>query len=381
MRFSVVSKYNPIPDNKNGGFYLNSTHSEVHSFNKSLQKKSNSYRQKFLIATSWLVIWCIIQTLVYHRVGIDWSMAWLESIITTLVLAVAGIIIANTFKFYSPVSKNYGLMAGYIIILSMITGRVLIFFFSHLHANDTLYTENSMKFMPLRGMFYFLMVILMTAYFWIQKKMKEDGSTKQRQEEAATLMREAELAKLRQQLQPHFLFNSLNSISALAGSRPEEARKMIQQLSDFLRGTLRKDDQQLVTLEDEIKHLSIYLDIEKVRFGHRLNTDITLDSDSLDKMLPSLLLQPLVENAVKFGLYDTTEAVVIQIKSVVASGQLIIEISNPFDPQTARPTSGTGFGLSSVQRRLYLLYARNDLLEISQHETVFTTKIKIPQQA
>jgi two-component system LytT family sensor kinase len=85
--------------------------------------------------------------------------------------------------------------------------------------------------------------------------------------------------KLRQQLQPHFLFNSLNSISALAGSQPEKARHMIQQLSDFLRGTLKRDEQQSVTLEEELHHLQLYLDIEKVRFGSRLQTDIQVEEE------------------------------------------------------------------------------------------------------
>ncbi len=86
--------------------------------------------------------------------------------------------------------------------------------------------------------------------------------------------REAELYKLRQQLQPHLLFNSLNSISALITIQPAQARKMIQQLSDFLRGTLKKEENQWISLEDELQHLQLYLDIEKVRFGHRLNTAI-----------------------------------------------------------------------------------------------------------
>ena len=193
------------------------------------------------------------------------------------------------------------------------------------------------------------------------------------------MAREAELTNLRQQLQPHFLFNSLNSISALAGTRPEEARKMIQQLSDFLRGTVKKDDASLVTLAEELQHLELYLDIEKVRFGHRLSTAIQKSEESLSMKLPSLLLQPIVENAIKFGLYDTMGEIGITISSWVENKMLCIEVKNPFDPATSLPRRGTGFGLSSVQRRLYLLYLRNDLLSTAQHENLFTTTIKIPQ--
>ena len=120
------------------------------------------------------------------------------------------------------------------------------------------------------------------------------------------MAKESELFKLRQQLQPHFLFNSLNSINALIGNRPDEARKMVQQLSDFLRGTIKKEETQWVTLQEEMQYLQLYLDIEKVRFGNRLSTAIEIGEDVSEMTLPALILQPIVENAIKFGLYDTT---------------------------------------------------------------------------
>jgi len=193
------------------------------------------------------------------------------------------------------------------------------------------------------------------------------------------LAREAELRALRAQVHPHFLFNSLNSISALAGSRPEQARKMIHQLSEFLRGTLRKEEHQWVTLADELQHLGLYLEIEKVRFGHRLDTQITSDVETGSLKLPPMLLQPLVENAIKFGLYDTTEDITVKITATKEKEYLSIEVQNPFDPETAAPRQGTGFGLSSVQRRLYLLFARNDLLTTQTAGNVFITTVKIPQ--
>jgi LytS/YehU family sensor histidine kinase len=187
------------------------------------------------------------------------------------------------------------------------------------------------------------------------------------------------LYKLRQQLQPHFLFNSLNSISALITIQPAQARKMIQQLSDFLRGTLKREDNQWISLEDELQHLQLYLDIEKVRFGHRLNTTMIKEETTGKLQLPSMLLQPLVENAIKFGLYDTTEPVTISVVAAQENNYLVITIQNPFDPETSSPKQGTGFGLSSVQRRLYLLFARNDLLHTRHTDNQFTTVIKIPQ--
>lgn len=231
----------------------------------------------------------------------------------------------------------------------------------------------------IRGLYSWLMITLVTALSWLWFSVREQQEIDDRKLATEKLAREAELSRLRLQLQPHFLFNSLNSISALAGTKPEDARKMIQQLSDFLRGTLKKDDQQLVPLSEELKHLQLYLDIEKVRFGYRLRTNMTHDEAALGMKLPSLLLQPVVENAIKFGLYDTTGETVIRLEAKVENNDLVVVVENPFDSSTSQPRQGTGFGLASVKRRLYLLYARQDLLTTRQEENIFTTRIQIPQ--
>ena len=106
---------------------------------------------------------------------------------------------------------------------------------------------------------------------------------------------------------------------------------------------------------------------------------LTADEKSLGMKLPSLLLQPIVENAIKFGLYDHIGDVTISVKAKPETGKLVIEVRNPFDPVTSQPRKGTGFGLTSIQRRLYLLYAQNDLLTIETENATFITVLKIPQ--
>jgi LytS/YehU family sensor histidine kinase len=225
--------------------------------------------------------------------------------------------------------------------------------------------------------FLLLGFITMVSILWYSQL--EQKEQEERKKDAEKLAREAELFKLRQQLQPHFLFNSLNSINALIGSRPQEARKMVQQLSDFLRGTIKKDETQWVTLKEELQYLQLYLDIEKVRFGNRLATDIAIDEITHSLKLPALLLQPIVENAIKFGLYDTIGETVIEISAVKEENHLVIRVKNPFDPETSSPKQGTGFGLNSVQRRLYLLFARNDLVTTEATGNIFITIVRIPQ--
>ena len=110
-----------------------------------------------------------------------------------------------------------------------------------------------------------------------------------------------------------------------------------------------------------------------------LQQKLTVDDETLSMKLPSLLLQPIVENAIKFGLYDTTGDTIIRMATSRQNDELIITVSNPFDPETSSPKQGTGFGLKSVQRRLYLLFARSDLLATEAKENIFTTIVRIPQ--
>jgi LytS/YehU family sensor histidine kinase len=154
---------------------------------------------------------------------------------------------------------------------------------------------------------------------------------------------------------------------------------MVQQLSDFLRGTIKKEETQWVTLQEELQYLQLYLDIEKVRFGNRLETEIDVADEIKELKLPALLLQPIVENAIKFGLYDTTGQTVIQLKAIKKDDHLVISVMNPFDPETSSPQQGTGFGLKSVKRRLYLLFGQTDLVSTIAKENIFTTTVQIPQ--
>lgn len=336
-----------------------------------------SYRKLALFFLLWCLCWIVLQTFaLQYTFGFDLNTCLADAAVTNLLIAIAGYDMILVMKYYQPrlvirVAMSIGLAALCVFAMHHITLMVI---------NETdeylFFLDRSLL---IRGLYIWMMITLVTTMSWIWFSLREQQEVEQRKSSMEKLAREAELSRLRQQLQPHFLFNSLNSISALLGTRPQEARTMIQQLSDFLRGTLKKDDQQMVSLEEELQHLQLYLDIEKVRFGHRLRTNIEKDEDALLMKLPSLLLQPVVENAIKFGLYDTTGETVIRLKAQSQNGDLLITVENPFDPSTAQPKAGTGFGLNSVQRRLYLLFARKDLLSTQQIENVFTTEIKIPQ--
>jgi LytS/YehU family sensor histidine kinase len=190
-------------------------------------------------------------------------------------------------------------------------------------------------------------------------------------------LRDAELFKLRQQLQPHFLYNSLNSIAALVAIQPERAQDMIGKLSDFLRHSVKRESEDLLPLVDELQYIKTYLAIEMVRFGERLQVQWEIEPVEQAK-IPPFILQPVLENAIKFGLYGTTDQVIIKLSVTIESTLLIITLSNPYDPSVQSP-KGTGFGLEGIRRRLYLLFGRTDLMETITEPERFTTILKIPQ--
>ncbi|MBE7175608.1 MAG: histidine kinase [Mucilaginibacter polytrichastri] len=325
----------------------------------------------------WWIVWASIQEFVLISMGISIELATIDSIVSTIILGIACTQISNSMRFYRPQKTRYFYLIFWCLFLALAATGMTQYIL------DYFYPPREREFLHdsflLRALIAFLVIGMMILIGVLWYTLEDQKENEQRKADAERLAREAELFNLRQQLQPHFLFNSLNSINALIGFNPEEARRMIFQLSDFLRGTLHKDDTGNVTLQAELEHLQLYLDIEKVRFGHRLHTEISCDDKSREAKLPPMLLQPVIENAIKFGLYDTTQQVNIRLNARLENSMLVLAVQNPYDPETASPRKGTGFGLHGIRRRLYLLFARQDLLESTGRDRIYTTTLKIPQ--
>jgi two-component system LytT family sensor kinase len=310
--------------------------------------------------------------------GLSWKNAIIDSTVNSGLLILACLLVIMMLQYYLPQREKYFHLVSWCVLITIIVILLTKVILKSIFEDDAQYIAFFQRAIWVRISLDFLLLgcfVLVTVIWYTWQEQSEQEVIKQ---DAEKLAKEAELFKLRQQLQPHFLFNSLNSINALIGSRPQEARKMVQQLSDFLRGTIKKEEHQWVTLKEEVQYLQLYLDIEKVRFGHRLSTTIEYDESINEMKLPALVLQPIMENAIKFGLYDTVDEIEISLTASKEDGHLKVTVTNPFDPETSAP-KGTGFGLQSVQRRLYLLFARNDLVSTEAKENIFTTTIKIPQ--
>lgn len=231
----------------------------------------------------------------------------------------------------------------------------------------------------LRSSFYLSLFILFSVVVALYRRMEELEQRYALQQDAASLLREAELFRLRQQMQPHFLYNSLNAISALIYTDPEKATLMIGRLSDFLRSSVRQGQSEKVSLKEEVEYLKNYLWIEAVRFGSRLEIEWHIPESLPEAQMPPFLLQPLMENAIRYGLYGHTGQVQIEIRIRMQGSNLLLSLRNPFDPDM-RPTGGTGFGLEAVRRRLYLTYARQDLLKSREQSGYFEVIVQIPQE-
>ena len=332
----------------------------------------------FTFSIAWLVL------MADHAILLYWfefplKAAIVDSLISNILLLGVCLLVMNTIRYYLPGREQYMNVLIMCIVLTILWQVITKWLLEISIESMPGYEDFLHRSLIIRFSIGLLVLGIVTMmginwYTWQEQQKAEE-----RKIDAEKLAREAELFKLRQQLQPHFLFNSLNSINALIGIRPQEARKMVQQLSDFLRGTIKKEETQWVNLLEEIQYLQLYLDIEKVRFGNRLATIIDIDESTQEMKLPALLLQPIVENAIKFGLYDTTGETIIRLETTKVNSELVLRVSNPFDPETSSPKKGTGFGLKSVQRRLYLLFARHDLLHIEAKENIFITTVKIPQ--
>jgi len=325
-----------------------------------------------------ILVWIIAAAYVIHHYGSSWENALVDSLVHTFLIIGGFMLLENIFNFYLPQRAFGWLGLDFTLIFVVVIAYVGDFILNYIFANQTehlLFLEQAFLAKS------FILLVLFGSYTILiifNTKLEDQLKLLQRKEETEKMAKDAELYQLRQQLQPHFLFNSLNSISALISRDPGQAREMVLQLSDFLRGTIRKDDKKWILVEEEIVHLQLFLNIERVRFGHRLKVDFHIGEGSGFLKIPQLLVQPLLENAVKHGLYGVMGEVTIVLDIMKAGDYLEITISNPFDPAGGQ-AEGTGFGLDAVKRRLYLLFGRHDLLRVSSLENTYTVWIKIPQ--
>jgi len=224
-----------------------------------------------------------------------------------------------------------------------------------------------------------LLYVLSVALHSVLLAFEEAQEAERRALELQVLASEAELKALRAQIHPHFLFNSLNSISALAGSDPPRAREMCLRLSDFLRKSLALGERKSIPVGEEVSLAKAYLEVESLRFGARLTVEEDLDVSGEACLVPPLLLQPLVENAVRHGIATRIDGGVIRLETRRTGGRLRIVVENPFDPE-APARRGNGVGLANVRRRLAARYGSDALFAARRLADRYLVVLSVPAQ-
>ncbi len=232
---------------------------------------------------------------------------------------------------------------------------------------------------PLFGMGVMLYFVSVGSHY-AALAVETSQAAERRAAEARTLAREAELQALRAQLNPHFLFNSLHSISALATQDGIRAREMCVLLADFLRSSLGLGSRETIPLREELDLARRYLEVERVRFGERLKVDAEIEPGCEACGVPALLLQPLVENAVKHGIAELVEGGSIRLAASRDGEQVVITLENAFDADEPGPPAArnTGLGLAHVRRRLQVRYGTHAAFDARPADGVYRVVLRFP---
>jgi len=192
------------------------------------------------------------------------------------------------------------------------------------------------------------------------------------------MLTETKLNVLKAYVNPHFLFNSLNSVNALIPTNPEKAREMIVDLSEYFRYSLKQKNTSFISLNEELNYTLKYFEIEKLRFGERIETEIKVDDKVKDWDVPVMLLQPLFENVIKHAVSESLTTVTIKFIAKLVNDKLQIKIINNFDTNSISK-KGNGIGLSTTEERMKLIYGNRNLFSFTKIEGVFSVILDLPK--
>lgn len=335
----------------------------------------------FYYLAFWMIVAVIQFALSYGVYDQDLINAVLDSLVSNSVFALLGVGLWYMIRFSGKQIKDIYKLTAYhlascaftILLWQGISYIILTALFES-NLAYTSFLASSLIVRIITGVLIYFLLIMVDFLILSFEEMQERA---EHEADLSAMLRDAELNMLRSQIRPHFLFNSLNSVSALTLTNPQAAQDMIIKLSEFMRHSLTLGAEAMNKLSEEIYHVGLYLDIEKVRFSDRLDVKKTIHPECGEMLLPAMILQPLLENAVKHGVNTMLSTCTISLTAQCRESFLEIIISNNFDPD-AVPRKGTGTGLTNVQKRMAAIYGRNDLLTFSALNEVFEVKLHIP---
>lgn len=329
----------------------------------------------------WFFIFCVHLSVLNFFLNIPLIPSLLDSVFFNGLYQVIGISLWYTVSFNSldnyntakiflnhiaaaVITSGFWIGIGYYLMTNIVTGN-------HIYSD---FLIKSLVWRFLSGILFYAIIIavdyVIIYYTNFQEKLIKEV-------ELNALVKEAELKTLKYQINPHFIFNSLNSISSLTISNPSLAHEMTIKLSSFLRSILSKNEKQKNKLSEEIANAKLYLDIEKVRFNDKFDFVEEWKNECKELEVPSMILQPIFENAIKHGVYESLDKVTIKLSCGMENEYFKIMIENNFDPD-AIPRKGEGIGIKNIRNRLKLIYNQENLLTVQKTDNLFRVNIFIP---
>jgi hypothetical protein len=329
----------------------------------------------------WLVAAAVMVLIFTFSVGIDFKIAATEAFSYFIIYPFIGASIWYVIKF-TTIENN----SGYRIIFAhLIAASIIVFIWMYLgivimkliHPVSDEWVNRGMIMRIFAG---YIMYLIFVVFFYAVNYYQSFKEKVLNEGKLLSLVKEAELHALKSQINPHFLFNSLNSISSLTMSDPARAQEMVINLSQLMRYSLKHDQNEKVLFKQELENNKLYLQIEKVRFGSKLNPVFEIEESCLKAEIPNMILQPLYENAIKYGVYEATEPIEIKTVGKCREEFLQITISNPYDANITSKR-GEGIGLRNIRDRLQIIYGNPYLLKMEDNKKEFTVTLNIPQKS
>lgn len=339
----------------------------------------NNKKLLFYYGLFWLAIGIANGLVQYLWYGTDLSEAFLSALTFFVLYPVLGGSIWFIIKYNSLEEKDLlWVMLYHLIGASILNGIWIYLTFILTKIIAPAHLPELYDALPGKLFSGYVLYLIYVLFFYAINYYQTLKEKIQKESELKALIREAELSALKSQINPHFLFNSLNSIASLTISSPEKAHEMVINLSRFMRYSLQHDQDETVSLKDELENIKLYLSIEKVRFGRKLNPVFNIEESCQGVQIPNMILQPLFENAIKYGVYEATEPVSITTNCKNEKGHVTICIENDYDGGSVR-NRGEGIGLRNIRQRLELIYGSGELLRINDQKTSFKVELLLPK--
>jgi len=336
----------------------------------------------FFIWTFWVIFYMVFFKI---QVGESWGVSFISSAFSYYVYGLLSILIWYICRSIPFNRHPIILLLSLHFLLSIVFSLlwlVLIYGLWYLEAGKRI-----VDYFPIREVigwqFLFGMItyLLIAGIFYTIIYYKHFREKELREAELKLLTRDAEFKALKMQVNPHFLFNVLNSINALVTEDPQQAREMIARVSDLLRLSLENKDKMMVPLKEELDFAHLYLDIERIRFKDRLDYQETVDPQLLSVSFPGMVLQPLFENGIKYGVASKRGRGSLRLELKERNGRIECVMSNSVDKGTSNSVSSksNGTGLQNIRRRLDLIYEGNYDFEAGYSDSGnFRVKLVVP---